>query len=116
MIQQFLGAANFFRPAYVHAPVPASIDSARRPLWVDLTSQLYDMTNKNFNWGDTPMKDYKAAFDALKAALLACAQLYFPDYSLPWILRTDASQRGVGAILYQQRTVSNPEGVGEVVS
>ena len=34
--------------------------------------------------------------------------LAYPDYSLPWTLRTDASQYGVGAVLFQTRTL--PDG------
>ena len=118
LVQQFLGAANFFRPAYVHAPCPSSKDPDSRPLWVDLTSPLYDMTTVDFQWSQSDLGPYRTAFDTLKQALLACAKLYFPDYSLPWILRTDASSRGVGAILFQQRYVSaakEAEKPGELV-
>ena len=117
LIQQFLGAANFFRPAYIHAPAPQSLIADRAALWVELTSPLYDMTHHTFDWNPTvcDYPKYKAAFDALKASLLECSKLYFPDYALPWILRTDASTIGLGAVLYQRRTVSTPEGVEEVV-
>ena len=118
LIEQFLGAANFFRPAYIHAPGPHSSSPERAQLWIELTSPLYDMTHKTFDWNpsvcDYPR--YKNAFDALKSSLLDCAKIYFPDYSLPWILRTDASSIGLGAVLYQQRSVSTPEGVEEIVS
>lgn len=33
--------------------------------------------------------------------------LAYPDYSLPWTLRTDASQYGVGAVLFQTRTLED---------
>ena len=47
--------------------------------------------------------------------LLDASRIYFPDYSLPWVLRTDASILGIGAILYQIRTFPSPSegGVGD---
>jgi hypothetical protein len=39
--------------------------------------------------------DYEAAFEAFKL------NLFYPDYELDWVLRTDASSVGVGAILFQ---------------
>ena len=38
-----------------------------------------------------------------KEAILTHTKLRFPDYSLRWVLRTDASQRGVGSVLLQTK-------------
>ena len=36
---------------------------------------------------------------------MEATKLYFPDYSLPWIVRCDASEFAVGAILFQVRPI-----------
>ena len=115
-MQQFLGAANFFRPAYVYASGPKSAVPERTQLWTDLTGGLYETTNKNFNWDATTyITNYAAAFRRLQDMLLDASKIFFPDYELPWILRTDASVQGIGAILFQIRSLPNPnkEEVGQ---
>lgn len=42
------------------------------------------------------------AFEKLKHAMISSPVLALPDYSLPFIVETDASAQGVGAILMQQ--------------
>ena len=49
-------------------------------------------------------KDYEASFTALKSALVNSTANHFPDYDLPWVLRVDASDVAVGAVLFQERT------------
>eukprot|EP01039_Chlorochromonas_danica_P012062 gene12062-13699_t len=39
----------------------------------------------------------------MKLALSQSVANHFPDYSLDWVLRVDASDRAVGAVLYQER-------------
>ena len=68
---------------------------------------LYDLTS-----GDN--KDKKSehvdlspealeAFDCLKAACLQAPILAFPDFNKPFLLETDASGRGLGAVLSQKQ-------------
>ena len=68
---------------------------------------LYDLTS-----GDN--KDKKSehvnlspealeAFDHLKAACLQAPILAFPDFDKPFLLETDASRRGLGAVLSQKQ-------------
>jgi hypothetical protein len=45
---------------------------------------------------------YRGAFELYKSRLQDTTALYFPDYTLSWILRTDASEVGMGAVLLQQ--------------
>ena len=42
------------------------------------------------------------AFHTLKSKLAASPILHLPDVSKPFILRTDASEKGVGAVLMQE--------------
>ena len=110
-MQQFLGAANFFRPAYVYASGPKSAVPERTQLWTELTGALYETTNKNFNWDATTyVTNYAAAFRRLQDMLLDASRIFFPDYALPWVLRTDASILGIGAILFQIRSIPDPNG------
>ena len=67
---------------------------------------IYD----GFKWEEeTWTYDFKAHFERFKEALLKSVALCFPDYSLDWVLRTDASQGAVGEVLYQQ--TYGPDGV-----
>jgi hypothetical protein len=88
-MQSFLGAALFFKNFIPH--------------FSNLTAPLHDMVHKTFNWNDksTWTVDYRNVFDVLKSHLLGANALYFPDYNLDWILRTDASLHGIGAVLLQ---------------
>ncbi len=51
----------------------------------------------SFHWDSLEEK----AFLDLKVALTNAPVLAFPDYSLPFILYTDVSSLGVGAVLMQ---------------
>ena len=86
-LQSFLGASLFFR-TFV-------------PRYSMLTAALNDMLKDDFDWRAPLLwKDvYKDAFLRLKAAINEAQSKYYPDYNLEWILRTDASDVGVGATL-----------------
>ena len=90
-MQSFLGAALFF---HHHIPDYSA--------W---TAKLYEMTHDGFSWDPTKWTcDYHKYFQDFKAALLKATALYFPDYSLPWVIRCDASDDAVGSVLYQEFT------------
>lgn len=51
-----------------------------------------------WSWG-TPQQE---AFNTIRQKLMSPPILAFPDYSRPFILHTDASMSGLGAVLYQE--------------
>ena len=51
-----------------------------------------------FKW----MEDCQTGFDNLKNALTSAPILAYPDYSKPFILETDASLKGLDAVLSQR--------------
>ncbi|MCG8035390.1 MAG: DDE-type integrase/transposase/recombinase [Candidatus Thiodiazotropha taylori] len=55
---------------------------------------------KPFKWGS----DEQNAFDTLKKALSSPPVLGYADCELPFEVHTDASQKGLGAVLYQKQT------------
>ena len=73
-----------------------------------IAAPLYDLTSRD-------NKDKKSehvylspealeAFNHLKAACLHAPILAFPDFDKPFLLETDASRRGLGAVLSQKQT------------
>ena len=94
-LQTFLGFANFYRrfiKGFANMAEP-------------LTSLLGD--NKKKNKGNNTkkpwvwMKQQQSAFDKLKDALVSPPVLSYPDFTRPFIVRTDASTSGLGAVLCQ---------------
>ena len=72
-----------------------------------IAAPLYDLTN-----GDNKNKksehvnlspEAREAFNRLKAACLQAPILAFPDFNKPFLLETDASGRGLGAVLSQKQ-------------
>jgi hypothetical protein len=87
-MQSFLGTALFFKSFVPHYSSNAAL--------------LYDMVKKDFNWDSSKWSiDYRAIFEDFKKALMEAMMIHYPDYDLEWILRTDASRFGIGAVLLQ---------------
>ena len=102
LMQSFLGSANFHRPLYANIREPNDDHAHISQGWTEITSPLYDMTNKNFNWDRTTWtKNYEEIFYKLRACLGNLTKMYHPDYTLPWVLQTDASCTRIGAVLFQ---------------
>jgi phospholipid-translocating ATPase len=69
------------------------------------------MLQKSFEWSDRSKwtQNYEHCFQSLKDALLNSCSIFYPDYSLEWTLRTDASIVGVSAALFQLSPM--PDGI-----
>ncbi len=86
-VLSFVGLCGYYR---------SFIDSFSK-----IASPLTHLLRKDvsLHWDSLQMK----AFQDLKVALTNAPVLAFPDYSLPFILYTDASALGVGAVLMQRK-------------
>jgi len=51
-------------------------------------------------------KEHQATLERLVDMLTSPPMLAYPDFNLPFILHTDASEEGLGAVLYQQQEKS----------
>jgi hypothetical protein len=65
-----------------------------------LWSASIDLTRKGaFKWSH----EAQMAFDRMKKVMSICPVLSLPNFSQPFILESDASGEGIGAILMQNR-------------
>lgn len=85
-LRSFLGLANYLR-SYIprYSELAAPLESLK------LSAQITSFTEE----------DQLFAFSDLKTSLLNSELLAFPDFSKPFFLATDASNLGVGAVLFQ---------------
>jgi len=87
-MQRFLGVAVFFNEFI--------------PNYSQVTAKLYDMIAPDFKWDPSTWKvDYVNEFEEVKRALVASVAKHFPDYEKDWIIRADASDIAVAAVLLQ---------------
>ena len=56
------------------------------------------MESQEFKW----VPEHQQAFDALKEALVTAPVLGYPDFNREFMLETDSSLQGLGAVLSQQ--------------
>ena len=86
-VRSFLGLASYYR-RFVEG-------------FSDIARPLHKLCEKNhrFQWNS----DCQTAFDALKSALTTSPILAYPELGAKFILDTDASDTGVGAVLSQEK-------------
>lgn len=105
--------------AILEFPTPSSIKEVRRlvamaswyrnfiPNFSEIVAPLTQLTqggknNKSFRWTD----DQQKAFDSLKQKMSNTPVLICPDFEKPFVLQTDASDIGLGAVLFQREDQS----------
>ena len=108
-VHSFLGLASYYRrfiPKFVKwanplhdliHPIATKKKHARTKL-LPLTQDL-----PPFRWDS----EHQESFDRLKEALISSPILAYPDYNKPFILETDASLKGLGAVLTQEDDEGN---------
>lgn len=84
-VRRFLGLASWYRRFVPH--------------FASASAPLSDLLKKNKKWSWTD--DQEKAFRELKDVLVSAPVLTCPDFSRPFILQTDSSSIGLGAILSQ---------------
>ena len=91
-IRSLLGCGVFFAPFVKN--------------YSEKVRHLTDLTKPEFDWSDESKweHDYRQEFEDFKKDLQEACALHYPDYELPWVIRTDASEIGVGGVLIQIKT------------
>ena len=93
-LRSFLGLTGYYRKFI--------------PNYAAIAAPLTDKTKKreptNIQWGQS--QEY--AFQTLKERLITAPVLHLPDCQLPFLLRTDASDIGIGAVLLQRQETDFP--------
>ena len=100
--------------AAVHEfPVPENVTQVRQFLglssyycrfinkFAEVALPLHALTRKNVEFEWTP--DCQRAFETLKEKLIQAPVLAYPDFERSFVLETDASAKGLGAVLSQRQ-------------
>ncbi|CAH1247195.1 RTL1 [Branchiostoma lanceolatum] len=94
-VRQFLGFASYYR---------RFVESFGK-----IAGPLHELVRKDQPFVWTPA--CQSAFDTLREKLTTAPLLAYPDYSQPFLLYTDASNQGLGAVLAQKQ-----DGVERVIA
>jgi predicted aspartyl protease len=87
-VRRFVGLANYFRQQIPH--------------FSQKSKPLTQLTRQTSAWTRGPLpREAQQAFEQLRSALAAAPLTAFPQPGKPYILETDASEKGLGACLFQ---------------
>ena len=96
-VRSFLGFVGYYRRFIRDF---SKISKAIREVIIGLENQSKRVAKKTLiNWSEAA----QSAFEVLKELCVNAPILAFPDYKLPFILHTDSSTEGLGAVLYQKQ-------------
>ena len=92
-VRKFLGFTNYYQKfVYKYAQIA-------RPLNKLISGENAEKKHKKVEWGN----EQEQAFQKLKEACTKTPVLAYADYKKPFRLNTDASELGLGSVLYQQQ-------------
>ena len=96
-VRSFLGFVGYYRRFIRDF---SKISKPVRKVIIGLENQSRRVAKKTLiNWSEAA----QSAFEVLKELCVNAPILAFPDYKLPFILHTDSSTEGLGAVLYQRQ-------------
>ncbi|KAL0202364.1 hypothetical protein M9458_000382, partial [Cirrhinus mrigala] len=99
-VLRFLGFVGYYRryvKGYSNLAAPLYRLTSGDPRKKKRGTQKNPSPDQPFLW----TADCEEAFQSLKEKLISAPVLGYPDYSLPFLLQTDASGMGLGAVLVQ---------------
>ena len=92
-VHKFLGFTNYYRKfVYKYAQIA-------RPLNKLISGENAKKKHRKVDWGE----DQETSFCQLKDACTKTPVLAYADYKKPFRVNTDASERGLGSVLYQKQ-------------
>ena len=92
-VRSFTGFTNYYRKFI------KGYAKVARPLHKLTSGENGKRKNKPVEWNEC----HQESFEALKKLCSECPVLAYADYSKPFVLHTDASTVGLGAVLYQKQ-------------
>ena len=92
-VRSFTGFTNYYRKFI------KGYAKVARPLHELTSGENAKRKNKPVEWNER----HQESFEALKKLCSECPVLAYADYSKPFVLHTDASTVGLGAVLYQKQ-------------
>ena len=99
-LRSFLGFASYYRrfvPGFAQTAKPL------HQLVAELSNGGKSGRSRGVAVGGKWTEECQEAFSRLKGALTSAPVLAYPDYNLPFVLETDASNEGLGAVLSQEQ-------------